>query len=80
MSINSHDGKRPSVAELQSFVRGRVKLQFHSVDGTSFEGVFKWFDQDAFNHLDQAQCSGLWTGRRQELSETVLYLLNSESG
>lgn len=48
MSISSHDGKRPSVAELQSFVRGRVKLQFHSVDGTSFEGVLKWFDQDAF--------------------------------
>lgn len=48
MSTSSHDGKQPSEAELQNFVRGKKKLEIFSVDGSSYRGVLKWFDQDAF--------------------------------
>tara|TARA_Y100001933_G_C18515925_1_gene362739 strand:+ start:99 stop:317 length:219 start_codon:yes stop_codon:yes gene_type:complete len=48
MSINSHDGKQPSVAELQNFVRTKRELEILAVDGSSFKGVLKWFDLEAF--------------------------------
>lgn len=48
MSLNSQDGKQPSVAELQNFIRSKQKLELIAIDGRSYEGVLKWFDNDAF--------------------------------
>lgn len=48
MASSSHDGKRPSEAELQNFVRNKVHLEIVSSSGSSYQGVLKWFDQDAF--------------------------------
>lgn len=48
MSINSQEGKSPSIVELQTFVRGKVLLKFQLVDGEIKEGTLKWFDDEAF--------------------------------
>ena len=49
MALNSQEGKRPSVVELQNFVRQKQKLEFLLVDGESKKGFLKWFDDSAFS-------------------------------
>jgi len=46
---NGKEGKGPSVAELQKYIRGKTKLEFILAGGERFTGILKWFDEFAFS-------------------------------
>lgn len=48
MSVKEHGGKGPSVAELERYIREKVKLEFVAVGGERFSGNLRWFDDEAF--------------------------------
>ncbi len=48
MSAKEHGGKGPSVAELERYVRDKVRLEFFVAGGERFSGTLRWFDEDAF--------------------------------
>jgi hypothetical protein len=48
MSSKEHGGKGPSVAELEKYVREKVRLEFFVAGGKSYSGTLRWFDEDAF--------------------------------
>lgn len=48
MSSSSHEGKPPSIAELQRFIRDGERLSFKTVDGGNYTGKLRWFDEHAF--------------------------------
>lgn len=48
MSNSSHEGKLPSIAELQRFVKDGERLTFKTVDGGNYAGKLRWFDDNAF--------------------------------
>lgn len=45
------ENKKPSVAELQKFIRDKVSLEFLSLDskGAKYAGSLRWFDDEAFH-------------------------------
>ncbi len=45
----TNEGKPPSVAELQRFIKDGEKLTFKTVDGTTYTGKLRWFDEQAFS-------------------------------
>lgn len=48
MSSKEHGGKGPSVAELEKYVREKVRLEFFVAGGNSYSGTLRWFDEGAF--------------------------------
>ena len=48
---NIQENKKPSVAELQKFIRGKVTLEFLSMDSkcTKYAGCLRWFDDETFH-------------------------------
>lgn len=48
MSNPGQEGKTPSVAELQRFIKDGERLTFKTVDGGSYTGKLRWFDEQAF--------------------------------
>lgn len=42
------EGKSPSIAELQRFVREKTILEFSLINNTTVTGSLKWFDETAF--------------------------------
>lgn len=48
MTVREHGGKGPSVAELEKYVRDKVRLEFFVSGGERFCGTLRWFDEDAF--------------------------------
>ncbi len=46
---NQNEGKLPSIAELQRFIKDGERLTFKTVDGTSYTGKLRWFDVQAFS-------------------------------
>lgn len=48
MTAREHGGKGPSVAELEKYVRDKVRLEFFVTGGERFSGTLRWFDEDAF--------------------------------
>jgi hypothetical protein len=46
---NPNEGKLPSIAELQRFIKDGERLTFKTVDGTSYTGKLRWFDEQAFS-------------------------------
>lgn len=42
------EGKSPSIAELQRFVREKTILEFSLINNTTITGSLKWFDETAF--------------------------------
>lgn len=48
MSAREHGGKGPSVAQLEQYVRDKVRLEFLVVGGERFSGTLRWFDEQAF--------------------------------
>ncbi len=46
---NQNEGKLPSIAELQRFIKDGERLTFKTVDGTSYTGKLRWFDEQAFS-------------------------------
>ncbi len=47
--IASQNQKGPSIAELQEYVRERVRLEFLMNNGDSYTGRLRWFDEHAFS-------------------------------
>lgn len=48
MVASINEGKLPSTAELQNYIRDEVTLTFKTVDGSSYSGKLRWFDEFAF--------------------------------
>lgn len=55
MTINSKDGKGPSVAELQKFIREQARLEFLLSNGDRLVGKLRWFDENAFSVIPDDQ-------------------------
>lgn len=49
MSNQANEGKLPSIAELQRFIKDGERLTFKTVDGTTYTGKLRWFDDQAFS-------------------------------
>ena len=49
MLISGPNDKGPSVAELQRFIREKVRLEFLLADGNRLVGTLRWFDDHAFS-------------------------------
>lgn len=47
----TQENKKPSVAELQKFIREKTALEFLSLDskGSKYAGLLRWFDDDTFH-------------------------------
>jgi hypothetical protein len=48
MVASLNEGKPPSTAELQNYIRDEVALTFKTVDGSNYSGKLRWFDDHAF--------------------------------
>lgn len=48
MLKNGQDHKLPSVAELQKFIREKVKVEFILTNSARFVGTLRWFDEDTY--------------------------------
>lgn len=48
MSTHGTEGKLPSVAELQGFIKNGERLKFKTIDGGTYVGTLRWFDEHAF--------------------------------
>ncbi|MBZ0188972.1 MAG: hypothetical protein K8F91_22195 [Candidatus Obscuribacterales bacterium] len=48
MVVQSAEGKKPSVVQLQGYIRSKASLIFATVDGSKYVGHLKWFDEHAF--------------------------------
>lgn len=49
MASTGPENKGPSVAELQRFVRAKTLVQFWLVNGKTFEGTLRWFDENCYS-------------------------------
>jgi len=49
------DGKGPSVAELQRFIREKSRLEFLLANGDRLVGTLRWFDDQAFSIIPEDQ-------------------------
>ncbi|MBX9666283.1 MAG: hypothetical protein K2X93_01640 [Candidatus Obscuribacterales bacterium] len=48
MSMSTSEGKPPSIAELQRYIKDGERLTFKTVDGGSYTGKLRWFDDFTF--------------------------------
>lgn len=46
--MNLGDGKGPSIAELQRFIREKRRVEFVLITGDKVYGTLRWFDDAAF--------------------------------
>ncbi len=46
--MNLGDGKGPSIAELQRFIREKRRVEFVLITGDKVYGTLRWFDDSAF--------------------------------
>jgi hypothetical protein len=53
MTVSGQESKSPSVAELQKFVRDKVKLEFLLSNGEKFVGTLRWFDDNCFSLIQE---------------------------
>lgn len=53
MVTGGQEKKTPSVAELQKFVRDKVKLEFLLSNGDSYVGTLRWFDESSFSLIQE---------------------------
>ncbi len=49
MSISDQNNKGTSVAELQRFIREKIRLEFLLSNGDRLVGILRWFDEQAFS-------------------------------
>ncbi len=54
---NGKEGKGPSVAELQKYIRSKTRLEFLCAGGERFTGTLKWFDENAFSLIEEEESS-----------------------
>lgn len=55
MNNNKQEGKGPSIAELQRFIREQSKLEFLLSNGDRLVGRLRWFDEQAFSVVPDGQ-------------------------
>lgn len=55
MTITGHDNRGPSVAELQRFIREKVRLEFLLSNGDRLVGTLRWFDEQAFSVVPEGE-------------------------
>ncbi len=48
MSVKEHGGKGPREAELEKYVRDKVRLEFFVAGNKRYSGTLRWFDEAAF--------------------------------
>lgn len=48
MAQLTNEGKLPSEAELHRFIKEGQKLMFKTVDGITYTGTLRWFDEHVF--------------------------------
>ncbi len=48
----AHNGKLPSTAELERYVKDKEPLRFCTMDGKEHLGVLRWFDDYSFSFVD----------------------------
>ncbi len=48
MPLQTNEGKLPSVAELQRYIKEGERLAFKTVDGGTYTGKLRWFDEQVF--------------------------------
>ncbi len=53
MGSTESSNKGPSIAELQRFVRDKVRLEFLLSNGDRLVGTLKWFDEEAFSVISE---------------------------
>lgn len=53
MTVSGQESRSPSVAELQKFVRDKVKLEFLLNNGEKFVGTLRWFDDSCFSLVQE---------------------------
>ena len=46
--MSSQQGKLPSTAELERFVKEKTPVLFFTADGKEHKGILRWFDETAF--------------------------------
>lgn len=46
--MSSQQGKLPSTAELERFVKDKTPVVFFTADGKEHKGILRWFDETAF--------------------------------
>jgi hypothetical protein len=49
MTFGGKDNRGPSIAELQRFIREKVRIRFMLSNGTEVVGTLRWFDENAFS-------------------------------
>ncbi len=49
--MSSQQGKLPSTAELERFVKEKTALIFWTLDGKEHKGSLRWFDENTFGLL-----------------------------
>lgn len=49
MTVSGQESRSPSVAELQKFIRDKVKVEFLLSNGEKFVGTLRWFDDSCFS-------------------------------
>ncbi len=53
MTVSGQESRSPSVAELQKFIREKVKLEFLLSNGDKFVGTLRWFDDSCFSLVQE---------------------------
>jgi sRNA-binding regulator protein Hfq len=49
MLVSGQEGRGPSVAEIQRFIRDKQVVEFHLANGEKLSGRVRWFDESAFS-------------------------------
>ncbi|HEY9711962.1 MAG TPA: hypothetical protein V6C72_00755 [Chroococcales cyanobacterium] len=53
MITGGQERKSPSVAELQKFVRDKVKIELILANGDKYIGTLRWFDETSFSVVQE---------------------------
>lgn len=51
----AQNGKLPSTAELERYIKDKELLSFWTLDGKEHKGVLRWFDENCFSIVDEKQ-------------------------
>lgn len=49
MTFGGKDNRGPSIAELQRYIREKVRIRFTLNNGEEVVGTLRWFDENAFS-------------------------------
>jgi small nuclear ribonucleoprotein (snRNP)-like protein len=55
MTFGGKDNRGPSIAELQRYIREKVRIRFMLNNGEEVVGTLRWFDENAFSILPDGE-------------------------